>query len=72
MALPSLDSDAELVLCRCGSSEAGAKRGGGSAGNHYRVGMRVEGTVVKLGWQKPRRESTRESGCGQKELIGTK
>ena len=26
MALPSLDSDAELVLCRCGSREAEAKR----------------------------------------------
>ena len=25
VALPSLDSEAELVLCRCGSSEAGAK-----------------------------------------------
>ena len=36
MALPSLDSGAELVLC--GSSEAGAKRGSGSVGNHYRVG----------------------------------
>ena len=38
MALPSLDFDAELVLCRCCSREAGAKRRSGSAGIHHRVG----------------------------------
>ena len=38
VALIRFDSDAEFVLCRCGSREAGAKRGCGSAGNHYRVG----------------------------------
>ena len=47
MALRSLDSDAELVQCRCGSKEAGAKRVSGSARNHY-VSDAVEGTFVNL------------------------
>ena len=38
MALPFVNTDAELVLCRCCSWEAGAIRESGSAGNHYRVG----------------------------------
>ena len=39
-ALPSLDSDAELVLCGCGSREAGAKI--------IIVSDAVEGTFVNL------------------------
>ena len=38
MALPSLDFDAELVLCRCCSRKGGARRRSGGAVDHYRVG----------------------------------
>ena len=52
MALPSLDFDAELVLCRCCSREAGAIWGRGSARNHYRVGCSGR-HFRKPGRQKP-------------------
>ena len=52
MALPSLDFDAELVLCRCCSREAGAKRESGGAEDRYRVGC-GQRHESGLGWQKP-------------------
>ena len=75
MALPSLDFDAELVLCRCCSREADAKRGSGSAGNHCRVGcggrhFREPGWVESF--KRSKRKSTTESGSGQQELVGLK
>ena len=68
----SLDSDSEWV-CRCGSREAGAKRGSGSAGNHHRVGC--AGRHFREIWmantfRRSRRESIRESRSGQKEMFG--
>ena len=61
MALPSFDSDAELVQYRCCSREAGAKERRAEVPEIIVVSDAVEGTFVN-----------RESGSGQQELIGMK
>ena len=52
VALPSPDFDAESVVYRCCSREAGARRGSGGAEDHYRVGC-GQRHQSGPGWQKP-------------------
>ena len=52
MALPSLDFDAELGVCRCCSREVEDKRGSRSDGNHQRVGCGGRHSCGP-GWRKP-------------------
>ena len=65
-----------LVQCRCGSKEAGAKRGSRSAGNHYRVGCGGR-HFREPGWQKTsegaegrkyQREQKLSKGVGPNEM----
>ena len=78
MALPSLDSDAELVLCRCAAAGRLEPKGEAEVPEINIVLDAVEGTFVNLDGeslqeeQKGKYQRERESGSGQKELIGTK
>ena len=67
MALPSFDSDAELVLFDA-AVERLEPKGKAKVLEIIIVSDAVEG---KAFWRN-RRKSTRESGSGQKELIGLK
>ena len=66
MALPHLNFDAELVLCRCCSKEAGAKRRSGSAGNHHRVGC--GGRHFREQKEKHQREWKRSKGVDRTDM----